>query len=291
MRLRTLPSQLDQVYQARLRLEKSTISKATRKTNPLWERTRQQLELIAQPRAIWTVRAHAQAIQVIRGATRELSSALGEEVRVAGFDAVSLAIEQFSTQWRIMSRGASKAPMVDNEAAKQEALEASVARTANVTDAGEVTIANTALAVSLQDATHGHVVAAAVVTGLLSTLREKTQIKIEEIFITEVAASANLGTLFMGRQAARRAPIKKVWDATLDRRVCRKCSVLHRETVLWEQTFPGGLDYPPAHPRCRCVAQPWLDDWTRDLEEADIEPGPRMGVQANAETVLPWRRK
>lgn len=53
----------------------------------------------------------------------------------------------------------------------------------------------------------------------------------------------------------------RMWDATLDARVCPYCRELHRVVVRVDQAFPGGVDSPPLHPRCRCIVVAWREDW------------------------------
>lgn len=48
----------------------------------------------------------------------------------------------------------------------------------------------------------------------------------------------------------------KRWNTANDDLVCPICGPLHNETAGLNDIFPGGLDNPPAHPRCRCWVQP-----------------------------------
>jgi hypothetical protein len=43
----------------------------------------------------------------------------------------------------------------------------------------------------------------------------------------------------------------KLWDATLDARLCRTCARLAGTVRPWGVDFPARM---PAHPRCRCRA-------------------------------------
>lgn len=45
----------------------------------------------------------------------------------------------------------------------------------------------------------------------------------------------------------------KVWDATLDRRTCRRCEALHGTRRPWGLPFKGKAEPGQVHPRCRCV--------------------------------------
>jgi SPP1 gp7 family putative phage head morphogenesis protein len=46
------------------------------------------------------------------------------------------------------------------------------------------------------------------------------------------------------------------WQTANDDQVCPICGPLHLETAGLDDSFPGELDNPPAHPRCRCFVQP-----------------------------------
>ena len=45
---------------------------------------------------------------------------------------------------------------------------------------------------------------------------------------------------------------RKQWLTAEDEKVCPICGGMREETVLWNEPFSNGSDYPPAHPRCRC---------------------------------------
>lgn len=45
---------------------------------------------------------------------------------------------------------------------------------------------------------------------------------------------------------------RKVWLTAADEKVCGTCGGMEGETVLWNEPFSNGSDYPPAHPNCRC---------------------------------------
>jgi SPP1 gp7 family putative phage head morphogenesis protein len=48
------------------------------------------------------------------------------------------------------------------------------------------------------------------------------------------------------------ATAKKGWSATPDKRICPTCESLNGQEVPMDKDFPGGLDAPPQHTRCRC---------------------------------------
>lgn len=49
---------------------------------------------------------------------------------------------------------------------------------------------------------------------------------------------------------------RKRWNTANDEIVCPICGPLHNTVVDMDNTFPGNLDGPPAHPRCRCWVTP-----------------------------------
>jgi uncharacterized protein with gpF-like domain len=60
----------------------------------------------------------------------------------------------------------------------------------------------------------------------------------------------------------------KWWNAVLDKRTCRTCSVAHGKIVLLGQPFPEGRP-GGVHPSCRCVADiVLLPAWYRRYERA-----------------------
>lgn len=60
------------------------------------------------------------------------------------------------------------------------------------------------------------------------------------------------------RQAWAEAGIveKREWRTAADERVCPICGPLHKQQAGLNEAFEGGIDNPPAHPRCRCWIVP-----------------------------------
>lgn len=81
-------------------------------------------------------------------------------------------------------------------------------------------------------------------------------------------------------QAAQLEPdLRRRWDASLDSRICPICKELDHTIVKVGQAFPGGIDYPPAHPNCRCAICAWMKDWdeTRRKPKRLDNPAPAGG--------------
>ena len=79
---------------------------------------------------------------------------------------------------------------------------------------------------------------------------------------------------------------RKQWLTAEDEKVCPICGGMREETVLWNEPFSNGSDYPPAHPRCRChykiifvdllqqpeyATDPYAQDESRMMEAAAQE--------------------
>jgi hypothetical protein len=55
-------------------------------------------------------------------------------------------------------------------------------------------------------------------------------------------------------EAYPEANLFKVWDATLDDRMCRFCGAMHGTIVRIDEDFPGGIP-GKVHPKCYCTEQ------------------------------------
>jgi hypothetical protein len=65
----------------------------------------------------------------------------------------------------------------------------------------------------------------------------------------------------IGEATAEDPDYLKRWDATLDQRGCLRCRALHNTLRDHGKAFPGGMQQPPAHPRCRCCLTFWHREW------------------------------
>jgi SPP1 gp7 family putative phage head morphogenesis protein len=86
-------------------------------------------------------------------------------------------------------------------------------------------------------------------------------VRAELIGVTEVTRSFAEGN----RQAWKEAGIiqKQEWRTANDELRCPICSGLDGQIVGLDEKFTGGIDSPPAHPRCRC----WLSPVTEFIED------------------------
>lgn len=92
----------------------------------------------------------------------------------------------------------------------------------------------------------------------------------EKIARTEVLRATNFAT----QEAYRQSGVVegKEWLTALDDRVCPICDPLDGKIVGLKKSFEtsvGSVDYPPAHPACRCTTIPVLAE--RAKEEKEIE--------------------
>jgi len=83
-----------------------------------------------------------------------------------------------------------------------------------------------------------------------SVMTDASQARATMIARTEAITAANRGALALAKQSG--VATGKQWWTALDERVEEVCRALHGVTVPLDGTFPGGLECPAAHPRCRC---------------------------------------
>jgi SPP1 gp7 family putative phage head morphogenesis protein len=79
----------------------------------------------------------------------------------------------------------------------------------------------------------------------------------ETIARTETIRASMAGEHEAWRQAAEQglldtARTRRIWITAHDERVCPVCQPLNGVQVRLGEPFTGGIDAPPAHPRCRC---------------------------------------
>lgn len=124
------------------------------------------------------------------------------------------------------------------------------------------------------------------VRGLLQTTRDALQAEVAEYIrnsetIGQLTARIRAGSGFSeerarmiavtevtrayarGNQAAWKASgviERRRWQTNADEKVCPVCGPLSGQVVGLDEPFPGEIDGPPAHPRCRCWCTPVVDD-------------------------------
>lgn len=64
--------------------------------------------------------------------------------------------------------------------------------------------------------------------------------------------------------------------ATLDLKVCERCSKLDKKTFKNNEKRPG-VNYPPIHTRCRCTTIPHVDDLDGDIPAKRVHRDPNTG--------------
>jgi SPP1 gp7 family putative phage head morphogenesis protein len=62
----------------------------------------------------------------------------------------------------------------------------------------------------------------------------------------------------------------KRWDAAIDKRTCDFCGRYDDLVVKLDAKFPGGIDHPPLHPRCRCAVVVWRKEWDESNHKDDL---------------------
>ena len=231
--------------------------------------------VLASGVAVWTMREHARALRSLRTVGSTFGGALSALARRAALAGAVLGARQ---QPRAV-RAFSGRKVRHIEAELVDVNDAIGARTDGVgVSAGEA-VAAIAVATSLGAARAGWSVSE-LATSLAPSVLRRAEDRGTAVLVTEMVAGLEAGGEAWRRKAGIR---RKVWDATRDRKVCRRCLANDRQVVDADEPFPDGSWDAPAHTRCRCATMPWSDDWTRDFDELGLTPGPRAGVAGSVE--------
>lgn len=240
----------------------------------------------------WSLQAHARVQKQLRDLGRRYGSDVSRLARKHARLAADLGVDQQPRALATLARAALRTrvspPSIDVAAARRVAVEHVDLRTDDVGARAGEDVGAWAVSASYLEAQKASP-ATAVVLGfaLAKALEPKARDRGALVVTTEITAGAEWGGDAARSELAREMPaLKKVWDSTLDRRVCPTCAELHHTVVDTKDSFPGGYDDAPAHARCRCATLPWLDDWSDVLRTLGIGPGPRTGVLETAETRL-----
>ncbi len=244
----------------------------------------------------WTMQIHARTIREFRILGRQYGATVSARARAAAHDMAALSAEHQGRALGIFATAAlgQRVPpvAVDLAAAMAVAAEVIDARTEDVGAPMGEDMARVAASTSFANARIAAAVPAVLVgLSVAKALRPRALDRAERVIVTEMTAGAAEGGDAARVQLVKRFPklpkLRRVWDSTLDKRVCRICAGLHHVVVDADKPFPGGFFDEPAHARCRCATMPWLDEWTAMLDDdLQIAPGPRVGVQETAETRL-----
>lgn len=241
----------------------------------------------------WTIREHARAMRGLRAAGQQLGAEVSHRARVAAHEAAAWGAGLQPRALAVMASAALgkrvPAPTIDAHQAAALAAETIDARTDGIGAATGDEVARAAVAASFA-ATRAEKVALAgmVALSLMPMVMRKARDRSERVIVTEVTAgAAEGGRVVLDGWAKRSTHMQRVWDATLDRRVCALCAGLHHVMVEASEPWPGGVDDAPAHSRCRCATMPFSADFEALLADLGIGPGPRTGVVGGVEIVLP----
>jgi hypothetical protein len=236
----------------------------TRKCSSLLSRhvkqLRARLEALQRPKERWDASKYMTLVWAVQTSAPVLSDELKRLISDASMRSAEVSIDAFSDV--CIAMGAPSAVEFDAVKAKSQSMELLQAKSVSLTDVTEASIAGVAVASayeSVQEESSSYEAVNAAIAAYL--LRAK--VKVEELVMSEVALGWNVGARFAGNQIPG---IKAVWDATLDKRVCRRCLAADREVVDWGDSFIIGVTQPPAHTRCRCVMRPWMEHWPSGQE-------------------------
>lgn len=89
------------------------------------------------------------------------------------------------------------------------------------------------------------------------------------IAITETTRAYALGNKEAWAQSKVTEGVR--WNTANDELVCPICGPLNQQTVEIGGMFPGNIDNPPAHPRCRCWLTPVVDMGKLETDIGDIQ--------------------
>lgn len=93
----------------------------------------------------------------------------------------------------------------------------------------------------------------------------------ERLVVTEVVNAYNSFAMDGMDELEKEDPgYFRRWDAALDRRTCEFCAKYDDLVVPLDKKFPGGLDHPPLHPRCRCAVVVWRKEWNEANYKDDL---------------------
>ena len=108
------------------------------------------------------------------------------------------------------------------------------------------------VAAKIQDGVDQGLGPSGIVDSLIKDGGEISKVRAERIVLTETASAMTRVEL----AASKRYGIEtKVWHTSLDERTCHICLPLEEEEVGIDDLFPGELEGPPAHVRCRCFLE------------------------------------
>lgn len=86
---------------------------------------------------------------------------------------------------------------------------------------------------------------------LTSTFGANRAVMIAETEVTRAYAAAHRETW-----EESGVVLAREWRTAMDERVCPICNALNETQARMGKSFAGGIDDPPAHPRCRCWTVP-----------------------------------
>lgn len=259
-------------FRQRMRLEREAIARV--RVVDLRESVRTSI-LRAADGEKWSVRAHARAMPALREAGRAFGRSVTSSVSMTALEAAARGLadahEWLSTAAKSATGRASVIPVREGEAASSRALV--TVRTADIGALAGEQVGSVAAARSLALVEESSIVVAREV-GLLAETRASSELA--RIAATEITAAYSAAS----RSTKNEFGLKRVWDASLDRKVCKLCASLHHRMEPWP------VEDAPAHPRCRCATMPWHEDFNMFLDSIGVAPGPRPGVSGDVETDL-----
>lgn len=285
-------SALARMHADRMAIERRALAEFKAKMRDAAKHAR-DLVLGNAPAAPWTIHAHARAMRDLRAVGQGLGRNLSAIAQTSALRAAEAGAERYPKALAAMASGALgrrvPAPAIDLHRADSQARVIVFARTDAVggrsgEDIGQALVAASFVETRRKEPPTAAIVAAAIAALLL----RRGESNGDRVLVTEVTAGYGIGARFAGVQLQELMPrLMKVFDATLDLRVCAICAGLHHVMVPENENFPGGYESEPIHGHCRCATMPWLEDWNDIMDAVDVGPGVRTGVQEGVEIRLP----
>jgi SPP1 gp7 family putative phage head morphogenesis protein len=114
----------------------------------------------------------------------------------------------------------------------------------------------------------------------------------ERLVVTETVNAYNEFALEGMDQLEKEDPgYYRRWDAAIDARLCPACAQYDDLVVPLDKAFPGNIDHPPLHPRCRCAVVVWRKEWKESRHKDDLIKESIKGKDPKGVRSIPHRVK
>jgi SPP1 gp7 family putative phage head morphogenesis protein len=230
-------------------------------------------------RGRWDIEAHKAALPDIRRAVRVFEKKLNAHALRTSEIAAARGVQDyrraFSQLGQLATGKAVKMPKVDAAAIAKAVRPHLIARTSHVASHSARTVSRVASARSLLEAQKtgkDRKPSKQLAAEMAKEISRRATNLTERVIVTEMTAAAGAAVSETIAQLQPFLPLRKQWNAYLDRKTCRWCSGLHGTVVDAQDYFPGGIFEPPLHPFCRCSVTPFVDSWVKAAAVVGVMP-------------------